>query len=347
MTVRVLRPGTLATLQDLGRGGMQHLGIVPGGAMDPVSHRIANALVGNRDDVATLEVAVSGPELLFERAALVAFAGARFEASIGDAPFPGSRPVLVRAGARLRFGRAAEGCFGYLAVAGGFDAAIVLGSRSTYLPGAFGGLDGRPLSSGAVLSLGADVEALSARRFERGTRKQRAVDLAHGAGRTVRWLAPSLTLPATEPAVARAVEGVHAALFADAARAAFYGDPWRIAPDSNRMGYRLVGPVLERVAPTEIVTQATCLGTVQVPASGQPIVLMADHQTTGGYPKIAEVIAADVPALAQVSPGRPVRFAPVKLDEADAVRESLARRVSEVVERILWEFEDEDDRSQR
>lgn len=346
MTLRVLRPGTLATLQDLGRGGMQHLGIVPGGAMDPVSHRIANALAGNRDDVATLEMAMSGPELLFERTALVALAGAQFEAWIDGAPLPGSRPVLVRAGARLRFGRATAGCFGYVAVAGGFDAAIVLGSRSTYLPGEFGGLDGRRLSSGTVLPLGADVEALSARRFERGTRRQRAVDLARGAGRTVRWLAPSLTMPATEPVVARAVEGLHAALFTDAARAAFYAEPWRIAPDSNRMGYRLVGPVLELVAPTEIVSQATCLGTVQVPASGQPIVLMADHQTTGGYPKIAEVIVADVPALAQVPPGRSVRFAPVKLDDADAARESIARRVSELVERILWEFGDEDDRSQ-
>jgi allophanate hydrolase subunit 2 len=180
-------------------------------------------------------------------------------------------------------------------------------------------------------------------RVRRATRKQPAVELANGAARSVRWLAPSLTVLATEPAVARALEGVHAALFPDAARAAFYGEPWRVAPDSNRMGYRLLGPNLALVQPTEIVSQATCLGTVQVPANGQPIVLMADHQTTGGYPKIAEVIAADTPALAQVPPGGAVRFIATKLDESDAARESLARRIGELVERILWEFGDEDD----
>jgi antagonist of KipI len=343
MTLKVLRPGALATLQDLGRRGMQHLGIVPGGAMDPVSHRLANALVGNREDAATVEIAMAGPELLFDRVALVALAGARFDAWIDGAPLPNARPVLVRAGARLRFGRATRGCFVYLAVAGGFDTAVVLGSRSTYLPGGFGGLDGRVLSSGAVLPLAPNVAALSAARFERATRKQPAVELANGAARSVRWLAPSLTVLATEPAVARALEGVHAALFTDAARAAFYGEPWRVAPDSNRMGYRLLGPNLALVRPTEIVSQATCLGTVQVPANGQPIVLMTDHQTTGGYPKIAEVIAADTPALAQVPPGGAVRFIATKLDESDAARESLARRVSELVERILWEFGNEDD----
>jgi antagonist of KipI len=343
VTVRVLRPGALATLQDLGRAGMQQLGIVPGGAMDPPSHRVANALVGNHDDAATLEIAMSGPELLFERTALVALAGARFEAWVDGASLPGSRPVLVRAGARLRVARAVGGCFGYLAVAGGFDVPIVLGSRSTYLPGRFGGLDGRLLSSGAALPLGADVEALSALRFERATRRQRAVELAGGAALSVRWLAPSLTRPETEPVVVRAVEGVHAPLFTDDARAAFYGERWRVATDSNRMGYRLLGPKLAVVAPTEIVSQATCLGTVQVPANGQPIALMADHQTTGGYPKIAELIGADAPALAQVPPGGSVRFVPAKLDEADAAREAFARRLGELVERILWEFGNEDD----
>jgi biotin-dependent carboxylase-like uncharacterized protein len=336
----MLRPGALATLQDLGRAGMQHLGIVPGGAMDPVSHRIANALVGNRADAATLEIALSGPELAFERTALVALAGARFEAWLGPAPFPAARPVRVRAGSRLRIGRAAAGAFGYLAIAGGFDVPAVLGSRGTYLPGGLGGLGGRLLASGASLPLAADAEALSAVRFARATRKRDEVELDGGAARSVRWFAPPLTVPATEPAVARAVEGVHAGLFTDAARAAFYGERWRVAADSNRMGYRLVGPRLELVAPTEILSQATCLGTVQVPADGQPIALMADHQTTGGYPKIAEVIAADAPSLAQVPPGGEVRFAAVKFDEADAAREALAKRVNQLVERILWEYGD-------
>jgi biotin-dependent carboxylase-like uncharacterized protein len=343
MTVKVLRPGALATLQDLGRHGLQHLAIVPGGAIDPVSHRVANALVGNRADAATLEIAISGPELLFERDTLVALAGARFDAWVDGASFPGARPALVRSGARLRIGRATAGAFAYLAVAGGFDVAAVLGSRSTYLPGHFGGLDGRLVASGAALPLADGAEGLARARFARAIRNQREVALAGGAARSVSWFAPSLTVPMTVPVIARAIEGVHAALFTDAARATFYDERWRVAPDSNRMGYRLLGPKLELVAPTEIVSQATCLGTVQVPASGQPIVLMADHQTTGGYPKIAEVIGADAPGVAQVPPGGAVRFVPAKLDEADAAREALERRAAELVERILWEFGDADD----
>jgi biotin-dependent carboxylase-like uncharacterized protein len=343
MTVKVLRPGALATLQDLGRRGLQHLAIVPGGAMDPLSHRVANALVGNRADSATLEIAISGPELLFERDTLVALAGARFDAWVDRASFPGARPALVRAGARLRIGRATAGAFGYLAVAGGFDVAAVLGSRSTYLPGHFGGLDGRLVASGAALPLADGAEGLGQARFARAIRNQREVALAGGAARSVGWFAPTLTVPMTVPVIARAIEGVHATLFTDAARATFYAVRWRVAPDSNRMGYRLLGPKLELVAPTEIVSQATCLGTVQVPASGQPIVLMADHQTTGGYPKIAEVIGADAPGVAQVPPGGTVRFVPAKLDEADAAREALERRVAELIERILWEFGDADD----
>ena len=150
MSLRVLRPGALATVQDLGRRGLQHLGIGPGGAMDPFSHRIANALVGNHAGAATIEVALSGPDVTIGCDALVALHGARFAAEADGVPFPQSRPVLVRSGARLRIGRAESGCFGYLAVAGGIDVARVLGSRSTYLAGGFGGWRGRLLERDAL-----------------------------------------------------------------------------------------------------------------------------------------------------------------------------------------------------
>lgn len=339
MTLKVVRAGALATVQDLGRGGMQHLAIVPGGAMDAASHRIANALVGNGEESATLEMALSGPEIRFERSALAALFGARFDASLDGVRFPLARPVRVPAGARLRVGRAGEGCFGYLAVAGGIDVPSVLGSRSTYLPGGFGGLDGRLVGSGEALPLVEDAEALGATRFERLARHGRVV--AFGAMRTVRWFVPALTLPPVVAPLARCVEGLHAPLFTDAARAAFVDADWRVAPDSNRMGYRLVGPRLELAAPVEIVSQATGLGTVQVPASGQPIVLMADHQTTGGYPKIAEVIAADVPLVAQLAAGTSVRFARVSLEEADAAREASTLRIERLLARIRWEFRDD------
>jgi antagonist of KipI len=154
---------------------------------------------------------------------------------------------------------------------------------------------------------------------------------------------PAVSLPEHDAPVVRALPGVHAELFDESARAAFFAERWRIAPDSNRMGFRLLGPRLELAAPVEILSQATCLGTVQVPPAGQPIVLMADHQTTGGYPKIAEVIAADAPMLAQLAPGASLRFAAATLAEADAAREALRSRVDTLVERILWEFGDECD----
>ena len=141
----------------------------------------------------------------------------------------------------------------------------------------------------------------------------------------------------------RVVAGLHAALFDDASRAAFFAERWRIALESNRMGFRLAGPPLALLEPAEILSQATCLGTVQVPPSGEPIVLMADHQTTGGYPKIAEVIAADVPTLAQLAPGASLRFALATLAEADAANEALRARVDKLVERILWELGDDGD----
>lgn len=344
MTLRVLRSGVLATVQDLGRSGLQHLAIVPGGAMDPVSHRLANALVGNFRDLATLEIALAGPELAFERDALIALHGARFEPLLDGAPMPVSRPVLARAGTRLRIGRAAEGAFAYLAVAGGLDVPIVLGGRSTFLPGSFGGLDGRVVSAGSVIPLTEDVASISLARFERMARSGRAEDVPGTSARSVRWFAPMLTLATTDPMVVRVVDGVHADLFDEASRAALVAERWRVAPDSNRMGYRLLGPRLALRAPRDIVSQAVCLGTVQVPGGGQPIVLMADHQTTGGYPRIAEVISADLPRFAQARPGSAiVRFERVSLAEADAARSDLARRVDELLERLRWEFGDEND----
>jgi antagonist of KipI len=341
MSLRVLRPGVLATVQDLGRRGLQHLGVVPGGAMDPVSHRVANALVGNRADAATLEIALLGPELLIGCAALVALHGARFAPMIEGVPVLQSRPVLVRSGTRLRIGRAVAGCFGYLAVAGGLQVDPVLGSRSTYLAGGFGGWRGKSLARDAELPFAPDAEVLAAARFARVTARHRAVTV--GRCETVRWLAPGVTLPDHDEPVIRTVEGIHAALFDESSRDLFLKERWRIAPDSNRMGFRLLGPGVALARPTEILSQATCLGTVQVPPAGQPIVLMADHQTTGGYPRIAEVIAADVPRLAQLKPGATLRFQRATLSEADAAREALCTRVDQLVQRILWEFRDEAD----
>lgn len=321
MSIRVLRPGLLSTLQDLGRHGLQHVGLCPGGAMDPVALALANALVGNAPGEAALELTVIGPQLEFEEDTLVALCGAEF-----DGNFPHNRPVLVPAGSRFNVGHTLRGARAYLAVAGGFAVEPVLGSRSTFVPGAFGGFQGRALRHGDVLPL-RNPEA--SKRFSSLKGRRNA---------SVRWSAPPLTLADREPVLLHVVEGQHFGSFEAAAQRAFYDAVWRISPDSNRMGFRLAGPALARAESDEILSAPTCLGTVQVPANGVPIVLMADHQTTGGYPRIAEIVSADVPRLAQLAPGGTVHFARCDLGMAAELRHHLSERLAAAVRGIAWNY---------
>jgi antagonist of KipI len=329
MSIRVVRPGLLTTVQDAGRHGLQHLGLCPGGAMDAIALALANALVGNAPGEAALEITVIGPELQFEEDALVAVCGAEFQGG-----FPHNRPVLVPAGSRYSVGRAVRGARAYLAVAGGLAIDPVLGSRSTYLPGGFGGLDGRALRHGDVLPLHPASKDLSLERFS---------SLKGAAGGTVRWSAPPLTLPDREPILIHVIEGQHYASFDAASHRAFLDAVWRVAPDSNRMGFRLQGPAIARLADGngeggEILSGPTCLGSVQVPANGAPIALMADHQTTGGYPRIAEVVSADVPRLAQLAPGGKVHFARCSLETAAELRQHLQERLETALRGIAWSY---------
>lgn len=332
--IRVVKPGLLTTVQDAGRHGLQHLGVVPGGAMDPVAFELANALVGNVLGEAVLEITVIGPELEFGCKALIALCGARFDATLDGVPLPRDRPVLVEEGARLAVGRAVAGARACLAIAGGIAVPVVLGSRSTYLPASFGGFEGRALRAGDVVPLAADAAEVAQRRYA-ALPSRRALT---GGLASVGWSVPALTLAEREPITVHAMQGRHHSLFEPASQRAFFEATWKVSPDSNRMGYRLAGPVLARTGPVEIQSEPTCPGTVQVPADGQPIVLTADHQTTGGYPRIAEVASADVPRLAQLAPGATVRFARCSLDEARALRRALRRRVAGALRSLAWNY---------
>ena len=321
MTVRVLRPGLLTTVQDEGRHGYQRVGLCPGGAIDPVAFALANALVGNEPNEAALEITVIGPELQFEKDTLVAVCGAEFQGS-----FPHNRPTLARAGARFNVGRAVRGARAYLAVAGGFGVEPVLGSRATYLPGQFGGFEGRALKHGDVLPL---RDAAAAERFSK---------LKKTRDGTVKWSAPPLTLPDREPILVHVIDGQHYASFDATSQRAFLDTVWTVAPESNRMGFRLSGPPLGRPQADEILSGPTCLGSVQVPPSGVPIALMADHQTTGGYPRIAEIASADVARLAQLAPGGKVHFARCSLEIAGELRKHARERLQSAVRGIAWEY---------
>ena len=321
MSLRVLRPGLLTTLQDHGRHGLQHVGLCPGGAMDPVALALANALVGNVRDEAALEITVIGPEIAFEEDTLVAVCGAEFKGS-----FPHNRPVLAPAGSRFNVGRALRGARAYLAVAGGFAVEPVLGSRSTYLPGGFGGFQGRSLRHGDVLPL---RDPAASARFAK---------LKKTKDGSVKWSAPPLTLPDREPILIHVLEGQHYASFDGNAQRVFLDAVWRIAPESNRMGFRLAGPALVRAQAGEILSGPTAVGSVQVPANGAPIALMADHQTTGGYPRIAEIVSADVPRLAQLAPGGTVHFARCDLGIAAELRHHMSERLEVALRGIAWNY---------
>jgi antagonist of KipI len=331
--LRILRPGLFTTVQDSGRHGLQHLGVVPCGAMDTIALALANGLVGNAPGEAALEITVLGPEIAFECDALVALCGAEMDAKLGGQAVPANRPLLVEKGGVLNLRRTTLGSRAYLAVAGGIAIAPVLGSRSTYVPAQFGGVEGRALRGGDILPLANGAAALARRRYAQLHKKK---DI--GGLRSVGWSVPALTLPAREPVLIHAMEGRHHALFDANSRRAFFDTVWKVTPDSNRMGFRLAGPVLARTEAGEILSEPTCLGTVQVPADGLPIALMADHQTTGGYPKIAEIAAADVPRLAQLAPGGTVHFARCTLEQARDLRRGLRQRLDAALRTLQWDY---------
>jgi antagonist of KipI len=292
--ITVLKPGLFTTIQDLGRPGHRASGVPLSGAADPEALRLANRLVGNREAAAALEVTLLGPDLRFDRDAMVAVAGAVFPG------VPWGRAVRVSAGETLALGHAVSGCRGVLAIAGGVAAEPVLGSRSTFVPARLGGLRGLPLAAGDVIPIGDD------------------------------WAGPSPS-PDRQPAptgaaaapILRTIPGADFAACGDALWAAMH----RTSSRSDRMGVRLEGPPLGRDrADGSLPSVAVLPGTVQLPPDGQPIVLLADAQTIGGYPVIGHVIAADLPLVAQLRPGDVVRWQPATIDEAHrALREQDAR----------------------
>jgi antagonist of KipI len=281
----VVKPGMLTTVQDEGRWGLQAHGVPVAGPMDPVSHRLANALVGNDRGAATLEVTLVGPELEFDDERIVAATGAAFDLWLDGKSVPHNAAFTAAAGSRLRFGERRLGARAYLAVAGGINVAPTLGSRATHLISAMGGLEGRALRVADRLPLGQPVRPPAA------------------AGQRT----PIVALPDRHARI-RIRPGPQAEYFAPDALEVLQSAPYVIAQHSDRMGFRLEGPPLTHHRGADIISDATPLGVLQVPASGQPILLMADRQTTGGYPKIATVISADIAVAGQLGPSDTITF---------------------------------------
>ena len=294
MSVLVKTPGPLTTVQDEGRFFYQSSGIRPSGVMDGAAYEAANALVGNAKGEAVLEMTFLGATLEFQSAAWFALTGADMQAKLDGVPVERYRAVKAEAGQTLAVGMAATGCRGYLAVRGGFDVPLVMGSRSTDVSAKLGGFEGRALKAGDVLpTLAADD-----------------------------WTPTDLCYepPVYESEImVRVVPGPQAEYFTAAGVDTFFSAAYEISPNSDRMGLRLDGPEIESISGTDIVSDGIVFGSIQVPSGGVPIILMADHQTAGGYAKIGTVLSFDLPKLAQARPGDKVRFARISAEEAQAL----------------------------
>ena len=296
----VRRAGFLTSVQDLGRARYHQFGVSLGGALDAFALRVANLLVGNNESAAGLEITFGGLQLRFADERVVAWCGGEFDVRGGSAPLPPGHAARLQAGKELRFGRPQSGCRSWLAISGGIDVPIVLGSRSTDLRASYGGVEGRVLRDGDILLLGA--------RPGSSTLATTGIGL---------WTGPhDWVSPAKRDPMLRFVRGADWARFNASTLQRFTSESFAVSPDSDRMGVRLDGPELQRENNVDLISEAVAPGTIQVPPSGQPILLLGDCQTIGGYPKIAHVITVDLGIAAQLRAGDVVRFSEISLAEA-------------------------------
>jgi biotin-dependent carboxylase-like uncharacterized protein len=318
MAIKVVKPGLSTTVQDLGRPGYYHIGIPISGGMDRFSLSVANWLVGNPEDAAVLEATFLGPELEFTADATVAVAGAELPPKVDGEPRATWTSFTVRKGQTLAFDFLKSGARAYVAVSGGIDVPIVLGSRSTYTLGALGGFQGRKLAAGDELALGVGVAAAE--------------------GRTV---APKLRRLPSSPTELRMMPGLYWHRITEAAGERFFEDAWKVAPEADRIGYRFRGgrplefvprepPFGAGSDPSNIVDACYPYGSIQIPGGTEPIVLHRDAVSGGGYFMVGTVISADLDLIGQLQPHAGARFASVTMEQALAARHDRQRLLNEI-----------------
>jgi antagonist of KipI len=300
-TIQVQAPGLLTTIQDLGRQGFGPLGVSPSGAADPISLRLGNRLVGNHEGAAGLEMMLLGGTFIFPQGAIVALTGSDFGATVDDVSLNVGTSVEVRPGQTIRLGPTNSGARCYLCVHGGISVKPFLGSASTHILSGLGGFEGRPLRKGDVVRVGSATEP-----FRRRT------------------IAPEVSEHLSRRKVLRVTAGPQADWFSESSLRSFYASTYRVGEQSNRMGLRLESglerglehsSVSQRNA-SHMITEGVSLGAIQVPTGGSPIILFVEQQTTGGYPKIANVISADLHRVGQLRPRDEIRFEQVTFEAA-------------------------------
>ena len=295
MSITVLNPGLLTTVQDMGRVGYQQFGVSVSGVMDPRAAEIAHILMENPGGEAVLDCTMMGPQLQFDQATCIAITGGDLGPTLDGAPVPNYRAIAVQPGQTLRFTAPKTGCRALIAFAGGLDIPQVMGSRSTYLKAKIGGLEGRKLDKEDIIAFRAPTAQLP-------NMEKRAVADAETFTKT------DVTL--------RVVLGPQDDAFTEAGIKTFLGETYAVTVQSDRMGCRLDGPVIEHVKDGNIISDGISFGAIQVPSEGKPIIMVADRQTVGGYTKIATVISADFSKAAQIKAGDKIRFVQVGITEA-------------------------------
>lgn len=308
--VTVKKPGMLTTVQDLGRHAYRAYGVSTSGAMDPLSFRMANILVGNDENQAALEVTLIGPRLQFNVSGVIAITGGNLTPTLNGTEVAMWKALRVEKGDELNFGKCADGIRAYIAFAGGIVVPKVMGSRSTYIRGHYGGMEGRAVAAGDLLPIGKSLFNFT--------------DLS---GRRIR----TQDIPIfNEKRSIRFILGPHDYEFTEASLQAFMKGPYTVSNESDRMGYRMQGPQLQHLSSADIASDFITPGTIQVPGSGQPIIHMSDCGTSGGYTKIGVIIGVDLPYVAQKKPGDFIHFQPIDVKSAQMAWKKQERLMADL-----------------
>lgn len=309
--LQIEKGGLQTTIQDLGRRGFQKYGVIVSGVMDTYAHRLANILVGNGENEATIEITLLGPHVTILSDCIFSLTGGDLSPSINGVPIKMWRPIFAKKGCKLTFGKPISGSRTYLSVSGGIAVSEVMGSRSTYLRAEIGGFKGRALQKGDIVPIGESSDSIN-RLIDKYTKEVSPASFIQAD-----WTLQSLAIPHyPSKSIVRVIDGRQRTLFNEKSQDNFLNQAFQISAESDRMGYRLKGPKLALKEPTELLSEAVSFGSIQVPPDGQPIILMADRQTTGGYPKIGEVATVDLPKVSQLKPGEFISFKEITVEEA-------------------------------
>ncbi|MFD1065966.1 5-oxoprolinase subunit C family protein [Oceanobacillus locisalsi] len=336
MEAEVLKPGMLTTVQDNGRFGYLNQGVLQSGAMDPVAMRTANLLIGNDEMEAVLELTISGPEIHFKEDALIAVTGGGMHPMVNGKTFYLGSPIYIPGGHVLSFKPTGSGMRAYLAIAGGLDIPERMHSKSTYLRAGFGGYQGRALQKGDLLQIQKASERIA-------KRKDILAEKAGGQACAPGWRANDLRIDDQDRYTIRAFPGTHFERFTNESKKTFFSEAYALSTQADRMGFHFQSEnklILEEAF--NVLSEAVAFGTVQVPNEGKPMVLMADRQTTGGYPRIAQVAVVDLPKLAQLRTNETVHFDQITFSKAEELyfQQEDAMRERAMAIQLKWESEE-------